>query len=369
MSIIDISPLLSSILGLLLAIFILFKRSGIGKNLKLRFALVALVLIITYICYDYYLYLNKGIDDLFWGSVLFTHLIGFLFYYIIALFTDNRVNLKVWLPIIISYTALRYLSYIPYYDFKTVNDAIQHLTDKHSLFYIITALEYTTTHLVNITFIILAYFKLRNAQQYAILDNKQEFHYKWIKTLFILFILLLIGTLTNGISALCDFSTYELHIKYESILYSIFFFALIFSIIQFPVFAFTGSFNDLRTRKYQKSSLTNSTELFQQIDEIVRKEELYLQHDLKLNTIAELLNTSIHHISQAINETAQKSFPDYINQYRINLAKEKLMADQPDTIFAIAIDVGFNSKANFYYAFKKITGTTPTKFKEEARSS
>ncbi|WP_272149242.1 helix-turn-helix domain-containing protein [Tenacibaculum aiptasiae] len=243
------------------------------------------------------------------------------------------------------------------------------LINKQSSFYTVTVLEYILTHVINLVLIIFAFLTLKNSLLLAIINKKQELHFKWIKTIFVLLILLLIATLINGIITLFDFTNYKLHLQYESALYALFFFALIFSIIQFPVFAFTGNYNDLKNipeiKKYEKSSLKESIHLFNQIDELVINEKLYLLHDLKLNTIAEKLNTSIHHISQAINENAKKSFPDYINQYRIRLAKQKLLEPKPDTIFAIAIDVGFNTKANFYYAFKKITGTTPINFRKE----
>jgi AraC-like DNA-binding protein len=58
------------------------------------------------------------------------------------------------------------------------------------------------------------------------------------------------------------------------------------------------------------------------------------------------------------------SFPDFISSFRIEEAKKQLMAPKPDTIFAISLDVGFNSKAAFYTAFKKHTQMTPTEFKK-----
>jgi len=58
------------------------------------------------------------------------------------------------------------------------------------------------------------------------------------------------------------------------------------------------------------------------------------------------------------------SFPDFINSFRIEEAKKKLIEPNPATIFAISLDVGFNSKAAFYTAFKKNTQMTPTEFKK-----
>jgi YesN/AraC family two-component response regulator len=95
---------------------------------------------------------------------------------------------------------------------------------------------------------------------------------------------------------------------------------------------------------------------------------LYLEYDLKLNVLAEKLDKSVHHISQAINQNANMSFPDFINSFRIEEAKKKLLEPKPATIFAISLDVGFNSKAAFYTAFKKFTSQTPTEFKKQHKS-
>jgi AraC-like DNA-binding protein len=62
------------------------------------------------------------------------------------------------------------------------------------------------------------------------------------------------------------------------------------------------------------------------------------------------------------------SYPDFISSFRIEAAKKKLIAPKPNTIFSIYLDVGFNSKAAFYTAFKKHTQMTPTEFKKQHNS-
>jgi predicted DNA-binding protein YlxM (UPF0122 family) len=78
--------------------------------------------------------------------------------------------------------------------------------------------------------------------------------------------------------------------------------------MHFPVFAYSGNFEDLSIsiiEKYAKASLTDSSALFEKIEAVVNEESLYLDFDLKLNTVAKKLNQSIHHISQAINKKAK----------------------------------------------------------------
>lgn len=138
----------------------------------------------------------------------------------------------------------------------------------------------------------------------------------------------------------------------------------------FPVFAYSGKYEDLPSlyevnkEKYQGSTLADSHALFKEIDSLVQSEKLYLDSELKMDKVSKKLSRPIPYISQAINENTQNSFPDYINSFRIEEAKEKLLIDNPDTIFSIAIDIGFNNKTTFYNAFKKYTNMTPTQYKK-----
>lgn len=72
-----------------------------------------------------------------------------------------------------------------------------------------------------------------------------------------------------------------------------------------------------------------------------------------------------HQITHILNEYIGKNFYTLINGYRIEAAKRMITDERYNnyTFIAIAIDCGFNSKTTFYTTFKKITGTTPTEYK------
>lgn len=91
-------------------------------------------------------------------------------------------------------------------------------------------------------------------------------------------------------------------------------------------------------------------------------EKPYLQPNLKLLDIAETLDTPAHQLSKLINENFGKSFTDFINEYRIDEAKELLQENSLFTIEAIGNHCGFKSKSAFYKAFRKSTNMTPSKF-------
>ncbi|NVN17500.1 helix-turn-helix domain-containing protein [Muricauda sp. HICW] len=119
--------------------------------------------------------------------------------------------------------------------------------------------------------------------------------------------------------------------------------------------------------KYEKTGLSESfsLELKNKLELLMNEEKLYLNHELRLDDIAELLDISRHHASQVINENFNLSFYDFVNSYRIEEAKNRLCSDFENTsesISDIAYQCGFNNRVSFYKAFKKVTQVTPKEF-------
>ena len=82
--------------------------------------------------------------------------------------------------------------------------------------------------------------------------------------------------------------------------------------------------------------------------------------------LQKILISPKHYLSQIINEKLNCNFLDFINGYRIDDAKDKLLDENYEhfTILAIAYEVGFNSKSAFYTAFKKNTNSTPSQYRK-----
>ena len=79
---------------------------------------------------------------------------------------------------------------------------------------------------------------------------------------------------------------------------------------------------------------------------------------------------SENYVSQLINKNSNYNFNDYINNYRVEVAKEMLSNIEFDnyTITSIGLESGFNSKSSFYAAFKKFTNLTPIQYKKSVRN-
>ena len=97
------------------------------------------------------------------------------------------------------------------------------------------------------------------------------------------------------------------------------------------------------------------------------EEKPYLNEDLTSKEVAQKLNISTNHLSQVINENLGKNFFDFVNGYRVDLAKQKLSdpANNIYTIISLAYDCGFSSKSSFNAIFKKFVGVTPSEFRNK----
>lgn len=117
-----------------------------------------------------------------------------------------------------------------------------------------------------------------------------------------------------------------------------------------------------------KRKLISDEELLKiktQLERIMNIQKPYLDSELNLIKLAEMLSVSTHHLSYVINTGFGKNFFQYINEFRVEYAKKLLKeTDSKLSILGIAYESGFNSKTSFNTTFKKLTGQTPSEFKK-----
>ena len=91
----------------------------------------------------------------------------------------------------------------------------------------------------------------------------------------------------------------------------------------------------------------------------------YLDPGLSLPQLASELGISSHQLSQIINENHQLNFFDFINRFRVEEVKKKIVLESNNhlSLLGIALESGFNSKSAFNRMFKKFTGQTPSQYK------
>lgn len=103
---------------------------------------------------------------------------------------------------------------------------------------------------------------------------------------------------------------------------------------------------------------------------LMEEDKIYLDPELSLSRLAMILKTNTTLLSALINSQFNKNFNDFINEYRINEYQKriKMPHNQHLSNFGVALDSGFNSKATFNRAFKKLNGVSPKEFTVENKT-
>jgi len=149
MNVLNVFPVLSSVFGFVLIIFVLLNKYGLGKNKKIRYTLASLLFVYVVTSLDYYLSITNQISATYSGTTyIFYHFIGLLFYYFIALYTNSEIALKKWLPAVIVYTLLRILVFLPFDHFQNLQDFVAAL--ETSNYGLLVFVEYILVSSINI---------------------------------------------------------------------------------------------------------------------------------------------------------------------------------------------------------------------------
>jgi AraC-like DNA-binding protein len=120
------------------------------------------------------------------------------------------------------------------------------------------------------------------------------------------------------------------------------------------------------TTKYQNSALDENVVslIYKELVVLLDEKKPYINPDLKLSELADMLNVHPNNLSQVINSVTNKSFYDLINERRIGefLHRVTLPENKKYTLLTLAFECGFNSKASFNRNFKKIVGKSPSDY-------
>lgn len=169
--------------------------------------------------------------------------------------------------------------------------------------------------------------------------------------------------------AMVYLNSYALYLDYTISLAMTFFIYAVGWLGYYRPAIFHGNWLPKTFHKYHHSTLTPQAadSLHQKLLAAMETEQLYLNSELRLTTLAQHLQTTPHILSQVLNEKIKKSYAEFINTYRIAAAKQQLAdpAERKTYIINIAYDAGFNNKTSFNQAFKKATGMSPTAYRKQ----
>ena len=109
-------------------------------------------------------------------------------------------------------------------------------------------------------------------------------------------------------------------------------------------------------------------ELFDRIEQLMRRDKIYRMKNLTLEVLAERTGSNRTYCSRAINTYAGMSFNRYLDAFRITEATKRITAEGDAILFKqLADDIGYNSLSVFSKAFQRETGCTPSIYRKEVR--
>ena len=152
-----------------------------------------------------------------------------------------------------------------------------------------------------------------------------------------------------------------------SIIFSLVFYAFYISFllnkkVRFQIFGLEEKYQSKKMDSYEIAPLV------QQLRAIMLRQKLHRNPKLKLTDLAQELGIPSHQFSQLLNDNLGKSFSTFVNEYRIDEAKQLIQSNTKYTLDAIGKESGFNSKSSFYTSFKQLVGVTPSKYREQVLS-
>ncbi|MDP2594923.1 helix-turn-helix domain-containing protein [Alteromonas stellipolaris] len=121
------------------------------------------------------------------------------------------------------------------------------------------------------------------------------------------------------------------------------------------------------TTKAQYFDSNTRAKLLENIVQYMEDEQPYLESELTLDALARYTNLSSHHLSEILNQQANKNFYQFVNEYRIKTVCSQIASNPKERLIDLALSAGFSSKSTFNAVFKQFRGMTPSQFRKQLK--
>ena len=121
-----------------------------------------------------------------------------------------------------------------------------------------------------------------------------------------------------------------------------------------------------RNQEEAALSYAAGEEMVRRVSELFEQKKLYLNSDLKVFDVAAELSTNTRYVSECIKMVKGYSFPQFINSYRVDHAKQMLRDNPTMKTATVCSESGFANEASFFRTFKAYTGMTPREWLAQA---
>ncbi len=190
----------------------------------------------------------------------------------------------------------------------------------------------------------------------------------WLLFLLVFYIVMWMGSIAMGLANYFTGKEDLIPVFTYSVLLLLTFILGFYGLKQQTIFARNQVQNG--AEKYIKSRLKpeDKQKIRTRILECFEKQKPYLDSELTIVRLADMLKTSRHVLTEVINTEFGRNFYQFVNEYRVEAVKQKLSDPKLRhlSIEAIGYDCGFNSKSTFFSVFKAVAGCTPLQFRKDS---
>lgn len=132
-------------------------------------------------------------------------------------------------------------------------------------------------------------------------------------------------------------------------------------------------FSVTELKNYYRQFFLNITNMLKQqsvyaIDDTVEKIKIYIRRNYQKNLTQDFISCLFYlnrsYLSHIFKEKTGQKFVDYLNEVRIDKAKD-LLATSDRKMYQIAKSVGYDNPKYFFRIFKKFEGITPEQYREQ----
>ena len=128
---------------------------------------------------------------------------------------------------------------------------------------------------------------------------------------------------------------------------------------------------EVQKEKYKKSKIEENTvfRIKRKLAECMEKDKMYLNPDLKLQDVANVIGCNAGDLSQVLNIYLKINFTDYINQYRVEefILRVQDKSASKYTLTFLSEQCGFSSRTSFFRSFKKLKDKSPMNISRNMR--
>jgi len=223
-------------------------------------------------------------------------------------------------------------------------------------------------------YVTISYFKIRKHQKKVLLfsSDTNEIDLHWLERIIVLMLSITLLILIYNIFR--DFATPNgfINLAFLIVIYMIAYYSLkqkeIYPLDEKQRKELISINENAQHAEVKKKIISdeNLAAIKQELSNLMLNKKPYLDSELNLIKLADLLAITPHQLSYAINTGFSENFFEFVNKFRVEKAKELLMNNDKGnvTILAIAFESGFNSKTSFNTIFKRFTNQTPSEFKK-----